>query len=116
MEFLLQNWFLIVCGLAVLVGALTYIIGFAKKPTSEQIKNIKEWLYLAVLNAEKEFGDGMGKIQLKAVYEKAVSLFPWVGFFPYSKFEELVALALASVKEDLKTEGTAAYTYMHKID
>lgn len=49
-----------------------------KKPqlTDEQKKKIKEWLLLAVLEAEKEFGEKTGQIKLRYVYDLFIKAFP----------------------------------------
>ena len=52
MKWLIENWYLVVVGIAAAVVGCLAIYKWAGKPTAEQIANIKEWLLYAVIQAE----------------------------------------------------------------
>lgn len=79
MDFFINNWYLIVAGAAVLAGAGYGVYVFAKRPHTEQLKSVKEWMLFAVTKAEKEFGSGTGKLKLRYVYDMFIAKFPWLG-------------------------------------
>jgi hypothetical protein len=62
--------------LAVLVGIMGY--NFGKQDKETKIANIKQWLKLAVVEAEKALGSGTGQLKLRYVYDLAVKQFPWI--------------------------------------
>lgn len=79
MNFFINNWYLIVAGAAVLVGAGYSVYVFVKRPHTEQLKSVKEWMLFAVTKAEKELGSGTGKLKLRYVYDMFIAKFPWLG-------------------------------------
>ncbi|MEA5058307.1 hypothetical protein [Anaerotignum propionicum] len=76
MNWLIENWFLIVVLVAGLCCVGVFIYNFAKKPTQEQINTIKEWLLYACIEAEKELGGGTGQLKLRYVWDLFISRFP----------------------------------------
>ena len=70
---------------AVLVAA-GLIVWFVKLPKDQKIKNLKEWLKWAVVEAEKALGSGTGQLKLRMVYDMAIKEFPWLASF--IKFED----------------------------
>lgn len=79
MKFFINNWYLIVAGAAVLAGAGYSVYVFVKRPHTEQLKSVKEWMLFAVTKAEKELGSGTGKLKLRYVYDMFIAKFPWLG-------------------------------------
>lgn len=104
MEFLIDYWFVIVTLLA-LVGFLGVTIWrFAKLPREEQIEAVKEWLLMAVTEAERELGGGTGQLKLRYVYDLFVVRFPWLApVMGFAWFSELVDEALVGMKDMLET-------------
>lgn len=91
MEFLIANWFLILVGIAAVAVAGYLIYAFFKRPTSEQLGKVYEWLLYAVAAAEKELGSGTGQIKLRYVYDMFLSKFPYlVKVIPFEMFSMLV--------------------------
>lgn len=91
MEFLINNWFLIIAGIAAIVVAGYLIYVFIKRPTSEQLMKVREWLLFAVAEAEKELGSGTGQIKLRYVYDMFIGKFPYlVRVIPFEVFSLLV--------------------------
>lgn len=100
MEFLVENWYMILAGVA-LVGLLVgAIYAFLKRPTSSQVKKIKVWLLQAVIEAERHLGTGTGEIKLSWTYDKFIQRFPWVSkVISFEQFKNLVDMALNEMKE-----------------
>lgn len=100
MEYLVNNWPIIVAALAMVVVAVASVFNFSQKPSDEQLKALKEWLLYAVTQAEKELGGGTGKLKLRAVYEKFVATFPsLVKFIKFDDFSNYVDEALTKMKD-----------------
>ena len=78
MDFLINNWYLIVTATIVLIGAGYSVYIFIKKSSTEQLKSLKEWMLWAVTKAEKELGSGTGKLKLRYVYDMFITKFPWL--------------------------------------
>ena len=78
MEWLMDNWFVVVGILALIVCEGFAIYHFFGLPTEKQITSIKEWLKYAVTLSEKELGGKTGQLKLRMVYDLFVSKFPTV--------------------------------------
>ena len=104
MEFLFENWFVIVA-LAAMIGFIGIAIWrFWKLPTDEQLNAVREWLLMAVTEAERELGGGTGKLKLRYVYDLFVVRFPWLAkVIPFAVFSTLVDDALIEMHEMLNT-------------
>ena len=101
MEWLMNNWFMLVALVAVLAVCFMAAKKWLGKPTAEQIANIKEWLLLAVTEAEKQLGGGTGQLKLRFVYDLAVERFSWVSVIPFYTFSGWVDEALNEMKKML---------------
>ena len=87
--------------LAVLVGIMAY--NFEKQDKETKIANIKQWLKLAVVEAEKALGSGTGQLKLRYVYDLAVKQFPWiVTLITFEIFSGWVDEALDWMRDQLK--------------
>ena len=113
MEWLMNNWFMIVALLAVLFICFMAAKKWLDKPTAEQVANIKEWLLLAVKEAEKQLGGGTGQLKLRFVYDWAVERFSWVSVIPFSTFSQWVDEALNEMKKQLAV-NTAVKAYIEE--
>ena len=103
MEMLVKYWFLIIALLAVIYFVAYGIFQFIKWPKKTKVKNIKEWLKWAVIQAEKKLGGGTGQLKLRMVYNMAVEKFPFiVDFITFDQFSDWVDEALDWMKEQLK--------------
>ena len=99
MNYIIDNWYIIVALTAVLVAGVSISIKFFKKPTDEQIKALKEWLLYAVTLAEKDLGSGTGKLKLRQVYDMFLIRFPWLAkVIAFEVFSGYVDEALGSMK------------------
>lgn len=104
MEFLKQNWFIIV-GVAALAAAGGYtVFAFVKMPSDKQLNKVREWLLYAVTKAEKELGGGTGQIKLRYVYDMFVARFAWMAkILSFEAFSLMVDEALEKMKAMLES-------------
>ena len=110
-KFVMDNWAMIIaafCGICYLVS---FCVRFANMPTAKQVENLKEWLKIAVVKAEKDLGAGTGTLKLHSVYDSAVIAFPWIArYMTFEKFSGLVDLALIWMKDQIdKNQNIKAY-------
>lgn len=106
MNWLIENWTLLVVIAAAIACAVVYVKKFASLPTDEQIKNIKEWLLYAVTEAEKELGGGTGKIKLRQVYDAFLAKFPWAArAVSFERFSVWVDGVLVDLRKMLETNN-----------
>lgn len=109
MDFLIENWYIIVAGIAVLVAALVAIKHYWGLPTAQQIVAIKEWLLWAVVQAEADLGGGTGQLKLRYVYDLFVTQFPWAAkVVSFELFSSMVDEALDRMREMLETNPAVA--------
>ena len=103
MNFIIDNWYIILGIIAVLVIAGYSVYKFLGLPTKSQIAKIKEWLLYAVVLAEKELGSGTGEIKLRYVYDLFVAKFPTVAkVVSFETFSVWVDVALEKMETILK--------------
>lgn len=99
MEFLVNNWFLILAAVAAGIVLGFAIAHFVKLPTKEQLNKVKHWLLFAVRGAEDCFGSQTGQLKLSYVYDLFVTKFPWLAkVLTFDKFSELVDEVLIEFK------------------
>ena len=92
---------LIVC---IAIALIVYVIELDKK---KQLKQLKEWLLLAVIQAEKELGDGTGQIKLRFVYDLFLTRFKWLSkFIAFEYFSILVDEALEVMRNMLENNNS----------
>ena len=90
----------------VIVLAAAAVAGFTwfvKLPREQKIKNLKEWLKWAVIEAEKTLGSGTGQLKLRMVYDMAAAKFPWiVKLVSFDLFSSWVDEALEWMRKQLE--------------
>ncbi|WP_313524897.1 hypothetical protein [Anaerotignum sp.] len=100
MNWIIENWYLLVALFAVLCVVGVAIYHFAKQPSQKQIELVKEWLLFACIEAEKELGGETGQYKLLYVYDLFVARFPSVAkLIPFSVFSSWVDSALEEMKK-----------------
>ena len=103
MNWLVDNWYLIVGLIAVILMVVAGVVNFFKLPTSAQISNVKEWLKYAVAEAEKALGSGTGQLKLRMVYDMAIQTFPWLAkCIKFEQFSKWVDDALEWLNHQLE--------------
>lgn len=104
MSFLIDNWYVIMGILALLIFAGYLVYKFAGLPTKEQLDRIKELLLYWVTEAEKELGSGTGELKLRYVYNLFVNKFPVTAkIISFDLFSDWVDEALEEMRELLST-------------
>lgn len=104
MNFIVNNWYLILSVLAVAIMVIAFIFNFFNMPSDKQIQNLKEWLKLAVTQAEKELGSKTGQLKLRYVYDLALERFKWLEeLISFEQFSLYVDEALIWLNEQLKS-------------
>lgn len=104
MEWLINNWYLIVAAGAV-IGAVIYgVIKFLGLSRDQQIANFQEWLKWAVAEAEKQLGSGTGQLKLRLVYDMAIEKFSWIAkLITFEEFSMWVDEALIWLNKQLES-------------
>ena len=100
MDFVIDNWMIIVAAIAFATMSVITAIRFFNKNTDEQREKVQEWLLYATTLAEKEFGGGTGKIKLRYVYDMFVDKFPWLAkIVSFDRFSCMVDESLVKMNE-----------------
>ena len=109
MEFIVENWYVIVTGIVFIVGGVMAVLRWRNLSTDKKYEQIRGWLLQAVVLAEKEFGSGAGKLKLSTVYDKFCERFPWLAkVLPFETFSKYVDDALSEMKDVLKQNSAIA--------
>ena len=101
---------------AIIIGiaAGSSVYAFVRMTKEQKIKNIKEWLKWAVIEAERQLGSGTGQLKLRLVYNSAVNKFPFiVSLVSFEVFSLWVDDALEWMKKQLET-NEAISQYVNK--
>ena len=105
--FLMGNWYLFIAALAMATLAAAAVARFLEMPSAEQRKKVKEWLLLAVTEAEKELGSGTGKLKLRQTYDLFIQRFPALAMaVSFDTFSLWVDEALEEMRKLLKENKT----------
>lgn len=106
MDFIVNNWYIIIAILAVIAAAGAIAYRYFKLPRPEQLGKVREWLLYAVTEAERELGGGTGKLKLRQVYDLFVVRFPWLAkVVSFELFSGLVDDALDEMRKMLDTNA-----------
>lgn len=112
-NFLIENWQLIIIAIAVVAVAIYVVYAFVKMPRSAQISRLQEWLLYAVAEAEKSLGSGTGQLKLRYVYDMFVGRFPALArIISFEAFSLLVDKALDKFNE-LLSSNKKVDEYVH---
>lgn len=104
LTWMIDNWFLVIALICVICAGVGVVWHFYNEPSSVQIQKVKEWLLLAVTQAEKELGGGTGQLKLRYVYDLFLTKFPWLAkIISFTQFSLYVDEALEKMKEMLKS-------------
>ena len=112
MEFIANNWDIILFILVVVVVLAAALYRFLKMPREEQMEAVRQWLLGAVTEAEKDLGGGTGRLKLRYVYDRFVVRFPWLAkIISFQTFSEMVDDALDEMR-DMLDSNTAIKAYV----
>ena len=92
---------IIVMGVIGLIGiAIAALYYFMTLSKDKQIQMVKNWLLLAVVEAEKALGSGTGQLKLRYVYDLFISKFKYLSLvISFEQFSLLVDDALVLMRE-----------------
>lgn len=115
MDWLIENWFLIVALLSCVAVLISLVFRFLGMPTEKQKKKVREWLVWACIEAERALQSGTGQLKLREVWNLfcAVPAFTWVArVVSFEEFSDWVSEALTEVKQMLiSNKSLAEYVY-----
>lgn len=120
MNWIIENWFLIValaaCG--VVIGVTIYM--FIGLPTNKQKEKVKEWLIWACIEAERLLQSGTGQLKLREVWNMFCSVPAFSGvakIVSFDMFSFWVTDALIAAKAMLiNNRSLASYVYGENAD
>ena len=109
MDFIVENFSIIMTIAVVLAVAVVGVVRFYKSGTEKQLTKVREWLLYAVSLAEKELGGGTGKLKLRYVYDMFVVKFPWLAkVISFERFSTIVDESLEEMNKMLATNDAVA--------
>lgn len=90
----------VIIGICCVVGAIGFgIYQFLKLEKDKQLEIVKEWLLLAVVEAEKKLGGGTGQIKLRYVYDMFIEKFKFLALMiTFEQFSIMVDMALDKMR------------------
>ncbi len=104
MKMILDNWYIILGLIAVLMVVVIYICRFFGLPTKDQKRKINKWLLQAIIEAEKQLGSKTGQLKLSMVYDMFIDRYPLTSrLMSFKAFSLLVDEALDEMKKLLET-------------
>ena len=88
-------------GIIGIVGAAAYALYyFMNLGKEKQLQMVKNWLLLAVVEAEKALGSGTGQLKLRYVYDLFITRFKYLSLvISFEQFSNLVDDALVLMRE-----------------
>ncbi|KXL51997.1 hypothetical protein CLNEO_26960 [Anaerotignum neopropionicum] len=99
MMWLVENWVILVVGIAGVAIGVSVVYDFSKLPTQKQVKTVKEWLLYACIQAEKELGGGTGQLKLRYVWDLFIARFPYLTkVVSFELFSRWVDMALVEMR------------------
>lgn len=105
---------IMIVSIIVVVCAIAYCIyEFYNLGKEKQIEMVKEWLLLAVLEAEKALGSGTGQVKLRFVYDLFIDKFKYLSLvISFEQFSMLVDDAL-DVMRDMISNNKQVEQYVN---
>lgn len=105
---------MIIAIVIILIATVAGVVAFIKLSKEKKIANIKEWLKLVVVEAEKTLGGGTGQLKLRYVYNQAVTQFPWIAsLVSFETFSAWVDEALEWMEKQLE-QNQAITNYINQ--
>ena len=106
MEWLVDNWSLLVVLVCAIGGVVFGCKKFAQSGKTNQLKKVKEWLLFACVEAERDFGSGKGQLKLRYVYDMFVEKFGVIKYIvTFEEFSNMVDEVLESAIEFFENQG-----------
>lgn len=109
MNNVINNWYLYIATISVVILAAMTIHQFLRKPTIEQYNQVKEWILYAVIEAEKTLGSKTGQIKLRMVWDMFLERFPHISpFVTFEMFSSWVDNALVKMRTMIESNKSVA--------
>ena len=106
MEWLIDNWSLLVVLVCAIAAGVMGCKKFIQSGKTNQIQKVKEWLLYACVTAEQEFGSGKGQLKLRYVYDMFVEKFGVIKYIiTFEEFSVLVDDVLDSAIEFFENQS-----------
>ena len=94
-----------IVAIVVIAEVVLTIISVRKKPSDEQIKDVKKWLLWAFTLSEKQLGGGTGELKLSYVYDMFIAKFPVISsIITFDEFSSYVDESLEKLKALLDSD------------
>lgn len=104
MNWIIENWYIVIGFLALMVTVGILIYKFLGLPTNEQVTKIKALLLYWTILAESELGSGTGQLKLRYVYDLFTDKFRITAkLISFETFSLWVDEALDTMREMLET-------------
>lgn len=111
---MIDNIFVAITILIIVVMVIGAVYQFIKLGREKQLEVVREWLLLAVVEAEKALGSGVGQIKLRYVYDLFISKFKYLSLIiSFEQFSLLVDEALDTMR-DMITNNKNLENYINK--
>ena len=90
----------VIIGICCVIGVIGLgIYQFIKLEKDKQLEILKEWLLLAVVEAEKKLGGGTGQIKLRYVYDMFIEKFKFLALMiTFEQFSTMVDMSLDKMR------------------
>ena len=90
----------VIVGICCVIGVIGFgIYQFIKLEKDKQLEIAKEWLLLAVVEAEKKLGGGTGQIKLRYVYDMFIEKFKFLALMiTFEQFSTMVDMSLDKMR------------------
>ncbi|MBQ9990191.1 MAG: hypothetical protein IJP31_04525 [Lachnospiraceae bacterium] len=115
MNWLMENWYVLIAAAALVGAVIASVYNFRGQPSETQIAKVKEWLIWACVEAERALQSGTGQLKLREVWNLfcAVPAFTWVArVISFETFSGWVSESLIQVKEMIvANDSLAKYVY-----
>ena len=100
-EAMVMDNIILTIGIIIIVGAAAYAIYYFMNLSKEkQLEVVREWLLLAVIEAEKALGSGTGQVKLRFVYDLFIDKFKYLSLIiSFEQFSMLVDESLETMRE-----------------
>lgn len=96
----MENIFIVIASIAIIGLAIGAIYEFIILSRDKQIEKVKEWLLLAVIQAEKELGSKTGQVKLRYVYDLFITKFKFISsIISFTQFSNLVDQSLDTMRD-----------------
>lgn len=106
MECLINNWYVLVGILSLIVFAGFLVYKFIKSPSSEKTTKIKKWLKNLLTKTEENLDSKEGQTKLRKVYNLIIKTFSAISkVVPFSLFSNMINKAIKTIKELINKEN-----------